>query len=100
MNLIIIAMTALFAFAVWDLVAILPGKTVAVLTGPSDDTLFNLVTMQQSLGYSMVLRLYVLLMLVAPVYLWLAAGATGIRWFPPRRSGWSRDCSASSKPRP
>ncbi len=78
-NLIIIAMTALFAFAVWDLAAVLPGKTVAVLTGARDDTLFYLLTMQQSLGFSMVLRLYVLLMLVAPFYLWLASRRY---WYP------------------
>lgn len=35
--------------------------------------LWHLVTLQQNAGYSMVLRLYVLLMLAAPLYLWLAS---------------------------
>lgn len=36
------------------------------------DYIWHSITLQQSTGYSMVLRLYVFLMLVAPLYLWLA----------------------------
>ena len=40
---------------------------------------WHALTMQQSVGYSMVLRLYVVLMLVAPCYVWLAAKRF---WYP------------------
>ncbi|MFN3547316.1 MAG: OpgC domain-containing protein [Mesorhizobium sp.] len=41
--------------------------------------LWHVLTMQQTVGYSMVLRLYVFLMLVAPLYVWLASRRF---WFP------------------
>jgi hypothetical protein len=41
--------------------------------------LLHLVTLQQSVGYSLVLRLYVFLMVLGPVYLWLAS----LRWYWP-----------------
>ena len=41
--------------------------------------LWEAVSMQQSVGYSMVLRLYVVLMIVGPVYLWLASKRF---WYP------------------
>ena len=41
--------------------------------------LWDAVSMQQSVGYSMVLRLYVYLMLAAPLYLWLASRRF---WYP------------------
>lgn len=40
---------------------------------PLTTDLWHLLTLQQSVGYSMVLRLYVVLMLVAPALLWLTA---------------------------
>ena len=41
--------------------------------------LWDAASMQQSVGYSMVLRLYVFLMLAAPLYLWLASKRF---WYP------------------
>ena len=40
---------------------------------------WHALTMQQSIGYSMVLRLYVVLMIAAPFYVWLAAKRY---WYP------------------
>lgn len=41
--------------------------------------IWHAITLQQSVGYSMVLRLYVFLMILAPSYLWLAARRF---WYP------------------
>ena len=49
---------------------------------------WHILTLQQSVGYSMVLRLYVALMLMAPVLLWLASK----RWWwalPPALAIWA-----------
>lgn len=40
---------------------------------------WHVLTLQQTVGYSMVLRLYVVLMLVAPLYVWLASRRF---WYP------------------
>jgi len=61
-----------------------PGLMAAAGTA---DYLRHALTMGQSVGYSMVLRLYVVLMLVAPLYVWLAAR----RWWyplPPAAAIW------------
>jgi len=49
--------------------------------------LWHVLTMGQSVGYSMVLRLYVVLMLVAPLYVWLAGRRF---WYPlvPAAAAW------------
>ena len=46
--------------------------------------LWHVLTFQQSIGFSMVLRLYVFLLLVGPIYVWLAARRY---WYPARPGG-------------
>lgn len=62
-------------------------KLSALARAPWPAAAWDLLTMRQSIGYSAVLRLYVGLMVMAPVFLWLAAR----RWWwalPPAVLAW------------
>ena len=48
-------------------------------TAGAPNYLWNVVTLQQSIGWSMVLRVYVFLMIAAPLYVWLAGRRF---WYP------------------
>jgi hypothetical protein len=79
-DLLIIACSAIILIA-----AELNGRTIhpvgviALFDQHGPAYLWHLVTLQQSIAYSVVLRLYVFLFLMAPVYLWLAAQRY---WYP------------------
>jgi hypothetical protein len=53
--------------------------TLAAQSQPIAKVAWHLITLQQSVGFSMVLRLYVVLMIAAPAFLWLASQ----RWWLP-----------------
>lgn len=57
--------------------ALAPPGVMAAAGAPA--YLWHTLTMQQSVGYSMVLRLYIVLLIVGPFYLWLAARRY---WYP------------------
>ena len=60
-----------------------PPAALIAQAGPAN-YFWHVVTMQQSIGFSMVLRLYVVLMLVAPAYVWLAGKRF---WYPLAAAG-------------
>lgn len=67
--------------------------------------LWHVLTMQQTVGYSVVLRLYVVLMLLAPVYIWLASKRfwyplvpAGVIWLLAGHFGWVESNSLSGTP--
>ena len=81
-NLIVIAASFLI-FSIGDTGAPPPSialtPAVAIESAGAVSYWWHALTMQQSVGYSMVLRLYVVLMIVAPIYVWLAAKRF---WYP------------------
>jgi hypothetical protein len=82
-NLVVILASLLGLVAIAALVgahALLEAKLLGVLGGePLGVVAWHIASLQQSVGYSTVLQLYVVLMLMAPVILWLASR----RWWWP-----------------
>ena len=87
--LIVCTLAVLAALAaLLDPSALLSAPELRVLgSKPWPEAAWHVLTLQQSVGFSMVLRLYVGLMLMAPLFLWLAAR----RWWwalPPAALIW------------
>lgn len=70
-NLIVVGASILFFAATWNTLPLIPDHAITLLESDPLKLTFELSTLRQSIGYSMVLRLYVLIMLVAPCYIWL-----------------------------
>jgi len=90
-NLMVIAASLVGLLAIAGLVgasAMLDANLLRVLgEGSVGKLAWNIASLQQSVGYSMVLRLYIALMLLAPVFVWLASR----RWWwplPPAVAIW------------
>jgi hypothetical protein len=91
-NLMVIAGSLIGLLAIAGVVGAPTMLDVRFLRILSERTLgelaWNIVTLQQSVGYSMVLRLYIALMFMAPVFVWLASR----RWWwplPPALAIWA-----------
>lgn len=105
----VIAVVSIVILLVGDAVA--PAPTPTALPGHLIEThgaagyLWHVLTMQQTVGYSVVLRLYVALMLVAPIYIWLASKRfwypllpAGVIWLSAGHFGWVESDSLSGVP--
>ncbi len=82
-NLIVIALSLLGLLAIAGVVGaanMLDARLLQVLNARSlAEAAWNIVSLRQSVGYSMVLRLYIALMIMAPAFVWLASR----RWWWP-----------------
>ncbi len=82
-NLAVIVVSLLGLFAIAGVVGAETMLDAGFLGALNDTPLavaaWNIVSLQQSVGYSMVLRLYIALMVMAPAFLWLASK----RWWWP-----------------
>jgi len=90
-NLMVIAASLAGLVAIAGLVgapAMLDARFLRVLNEtPLGVLVWNIASLRQSVGYSMVLRLYIALMVMAPVFVWLASR----RWWwplPPAAAIW------------
>jgi len=105
----VIAIVSIMILLVGDAVA--PASTPTNLPGHLIEThgaaayMWHVLTMQQTAGYSVVLRLYVALMLLAPLYVWLASKRfwypllpAGAIWLSAGHFGWVESNSLSGVP--
>jgi hypothetical protein len=70
-NLVVVGASFLFFAVVWGRLPLIPAHAITLLKSEPVKLVVDVATLQQSIGFSMVLRLYVLIMLVAPFYIWL-----------------------------